>query len=362
MRWSVNLGRLFGIRVELHVTFVLFIGWIAVNQGLFTGNVMRAAAAVALLLLVFCCVVLHELGHALTARRFGIATRDIVLLPIGGVARLERMPEKPGQEMLVAVAGPAVNVLIAALLVLLMTLTGRPTDLARLGGGLVETLLLVNVLMVLFNLIPAFPMDGGRVLRALLAMRLPYLRATKIASAVGQGAALLLGVAGLYYFNNWMLAFVALFVFLAAGEERALVQTRTSLTGLPVRAAMLTDFRHLEVGEPLRRAVEYLMTGSQQDFPVLDGGELRGVLTRAGLVTALERRGLDAPVEEAMNPTPCSADAGEPLEGVVSRMRGRDCSVVPVLEQGRLVGLVTVENVGDLLLVREALRRYASGG
>jgi len=361
MRWSVNIGRLFGIRVELHVTFLLFIGWIAVNQGLLTGDVKRAAMAVALLLLVFCCVVLHELGHALTARLFGIATRDIVLLPIGGVARLERMPEKPGQEMLVAVAGPAVNVAIAALLVLFMTLTGRSTDLAHFGDGLIESLLLVNVLMLLFNLIPAFPMDGGRVLRALLALRLPYLRATKIASAVGQGAALLLGVAGLFYFNNWMLAFVALFVFLAAGEERALVQTRTSLTGLPVRAAMLTDFRHLDVREPLRRAVEYLMTGSQQDFPVLEGLTLRGVLTRAGLVAALERRGLDVPVGEAMSPNPCSADADEPLEGVVSRMRGRDCSVVPVLEQGRLVGLVTLDNVGDLLLVRAALRRYASG-
>jgi Zn-dependent protease/CBS domain-containing protein len=361
MRWSVNVGRLFGIRVELHVTFLLFIGWIAINQGLLTGDVGRAAMAVALLLLVFGCVVLHELGHALTARRFGIATRDIVLLPIGGVARLERMPEKPGQEMLVAVAGPAVNVAIGALLVLLMKLTGRPTDLARFGDGLIESLLLVNLLMVLFNLIPAFPMDGGRVLRALLALRLPYLRATKIASAVGQGAALLLGVAGLFYFDNWMLAFVALFVFLAAGEERALVQTRTSLTGLPVRAAMLTDFRHLETTEPLRLAVEYLMTGSQQDFPVLEGATLRGVLTRAGLVAALQRHGLEVPVGEAMNPNPCSADADEPLEGVVSRMRGQECAVVPVLEQGRLVGLLTLDNVGDLLLVREALRRRSAG-
>jgi Zn-dependent protease len=361
MRWSVNIGRLFGIRVELHVTFLLFIGWIAINQGLLTGDVKRAVMAVALLLLVFCCVVLHELGHALTARRFGIATRDIVLLPIGGVARLERMPEKPGQEMLVAVAGPAVNVAIAVILWLFIRLTGRPTDLAHFGDGLTESLLLVNVLMLLFNLIPAFPMDGGRVLRALLALWLPYLRATRIASAVGQGVALLLGVAGLFYFNNVMLAFVALFIFLAAGEERALVQTRTSLTGLPVRAAMLTDFRHLDVHEPLRRAVEYLMTGSQQDFPVLEGATLCGVLTRAGLVAALRSRGLDVPVGEAMSLNPCSADADEPLDAVVSRMRGHDCPVVPVLEQGRLVGLVTLDNVGDLLLVREALRKHASG-
>ncbi len=362
MRWSVHIGSLFGIRVELHVTFLLFIGWIAVNQGLLAGDVRRAGEAVALLLLVFGCVVLHELGHALTARRFGIATRDIVLLPIGGVARLERMPEKPLQEMLVAVAGPLVNVVIAALLVLLMTIAGWSTDLAHFGSGLVESLLVVNVLMLLFNLVPAFPMDGGRVLRALLALRLPYLRATKIASAVGQGVALLLGVAGFFYFHQWMLPFVALFVFIAAGEERALVQTRTSLTGLPVRAAMLTDFRHLDVREPLRRAVEYLMTGSQQDFPVLEGAMLCGVLTRSGLVAALQRHGLDVPVGEVMSPNPCSADADEPLEAVVARMRGRECPVVSVLEQGRLVGLVTLDNVGDLLQVRAALRKYASGG
>jgi len=366
---SIQLFRVFGIRIgaspSWFLVLFLMIYWLSSYfQRVLTdsSNTTAFVVAVAATLLFFLSLLLHELGHALTARRFGIATRDIVLLPIGGVARLERMPEKPGQEMLVAVAGPAVNVAIAALLVLFMTLTGRPIDLDHFGDGLIGSLLLVNVLMLLFNLIPAFPMDGGRVLRALLALRLPYLRATKIASAVGQGAALLLGVAGLFYFNNWMLAFVALFVFLAAGEERALVQTRASLTGLPVRAAMLTDFRHLEVGEPLRRAVEYLMTGSQQDFPVLDGGELRGVLTRAGLVAALERRGPDVPVEEAMSPNPSSADAGEPLEGVVSRMRGRDSSVVPVLEQGRLVGLVTVDNVGDLLLVREALRRYTAGG
>ena len=154
------------------------------------------------------------------------------LLPIGGVARLERMPEQPRQEILVAVAGPAVNVAIAALLYALMKAVEHPTDLAELlRGGVLETLLLVNVVMVVFNLVPAFPMDGGRVLRALLALRLPYMQATRIASAVGQGAALLLGVVGLFYLQNWTLAFIALFVFLAAGEERALVQTRTSLTG-----------------------------------------------------------------------------------------------------------------------------------
>ena len=226
MRWSVNVGRPFGIRVELHVTFLLFVGWIAVDGGLLAGRWGSAATAVALLLLAFGCVVLHELGHALAARRFGIATRDIVLLPFGGVARLERMPERPQQELLVASAGPAVNAAIAVLLALLLAVTRHPTALDDLRGGLIENLLLVNVLMVLFNLLPAFPMDGGRVLRALLALRLSHARATRVATLVGQGAALLLAVAGPALFHSGMLVVVALFVFLAAGQERAMAGAR----------------------------------------------------------------------------------------------------------------------------------------
>jgi Zn-dependent protease len=233
MRWSLNIGRVFGIRLEVHVTFLLFLGWVAMDQGLLAGRPEAALQAVMLTLLVFACVVLHELGHALTARRFGVATRDIVLLPIGGVARLERMPDRPQQELLVAVAGPAVNVVIAAALVLLLVLTGHPTALADLGDGMLELLLVVNVVMVLFNMIPAFPMDGGRVLRSLLALRLPFLQATRIAAGVGQVAAVLLGAAALFAFHNWLLAFAALFVFRAAGEERARVQARAVPPGPP---------------------------------------------------------------------------------------------------------------------------------
>src|SRR5437867_5149536 len=166
MRWSLGIGTIAGIRVELHVTFVLFVGWVAISRGLLTGQLGPSLAAVALLLAIFACVLLHELGHALAARRYGIVTRDIILLPIGGVARLMRMPERPQQEIVVAIAGPAVNVAIAALLALVLVGLGHPLGLPALGGGLLEALLLVNLWMVLFNLVPAFPMDGGRVLRA----------------------------------------------------------------------------------------------------------------------------------------------------------------------------------------------------
>ncbi|OGF10429.1 MAG: hypothetical protein A2W00_01395 [Candidatus Eisenbacteria bacterium RBG_16_71_46] len=361
MRWSLSIGRIAGVRVELHVTFLMFIAWIAIAQGLLGGDVLRALAAVGLLLTVFACVLLHELGHALAARRYGIQTRDIVLLPIGGLARLQRMPEEPRHEIVVALAGPAVNVVIAAALFAWLYAARQPLTPIVLGGGFIETLFAINVAMVVFNMVPAFPMDGGRVLRAALALRLPYVRATRIASLVGQGFALLFGVVGLFW-GNIVLMFVGLFVFLAASEERALVETRSTLSGLPVRAAMLTEFQSLGLRDPLQRAVDHLMASNQAEFPVLDGGYPVGVLTRGELVQGLQRQGAEAPVEGAMRADDLVVEAAEPLEDVVERMRARGRSAVAVTQHGRLVGVLTLENVGDLLLVREALRRHRGQG
>jgi len=359
MRWSFGIGRIAGIRVEVHVTFLLFIGWIAISRGLFAGHTAQALSSVLLLLLIFACVLLHELGHALAARRYGIKTRDIILLPIGGLARLQRMPDKPLQEIVVALAGPAVNLLIALALRVFVPGLDRPLLEMASGGGLVESLLVVNIAMLGFNLIPAFPMDGGRVLRAVLALWLPYVQATRIASTIGQAIALLFGLVGLLN-NNVMLMFVALFVFLAAAEERALIQHRASLAGLPVRAAMVTDFRALDPRDPLRRAVDLLVAGSQQDFPVVDGGTPLGILNRADLVMALQQHGVDVPVGEVLRHDDEYADAAEPLEDAIQRMRERGRSALPVLHQGGLVGLITLENVGDLLVVRDALRRFGT--
>jgi Zn-dependent protease len=365
MRWSLSLGTIAGIRVQLHFTFLLFVGWIAVTRGLLTGHPAQALGAVLLLLLVFTCVLLHELGHALAARRYGIPTRDITLLPIGGVARVTRMPDKPQQEIVVAVAGPAVNVAIAILLAAISKGLHRPFSETFMRGGILESLLVVNIVMILFNMIPAFPMDGGRVLRALLALRLPYPRATRIASTVGQAIAIVFGVVGLFGIPgvinpSAILVFIALFVFLAAGEEQAQAQTRSTISGLPVSAAMVTEFHTLDVGDPVRRAVDYLMAGAQQDFPVMDGGEHLGMLSRADLVSALGKRGGEVAVGSVLRMDHEYAAPDEPLEQALHRMRSRGRQALPVLQQGRLVGLLTLDNVGDLLLVREALRRFAS--
>ena len=321
------------------------------------------------MLLVFSCVLLHELGHALAARRYGIKTRDIVLLPIGGVARLERMPEKPQQEMVVAIAGPLVNVVIAGIL---FTLVGWHHSIIEAieRGGLPETLLLVNVVMIAFNLIPAFPMDGGRMLRAGLALAMPYPRATRIASTVGQGIAVLFGLVALFPKElthglidqpPMTLMFIALFVFIAASEERKSVDKRTTLAGLPVRDAMVTDFRWLEVSDPLQRAIDFLMSGSQQDFPVLEQGVPIGILTRSDLVRGLKQHGAAAPVGSVIRRELEFAEAFEPLEAAIQRMRAQARSALPVLHHGGLVGLITLDTIGDLLTVRDALRRHQGG-
>jgi Zn-dependent protease/CBS domain-containing protein len=364
MGWSLTIGRIAGIRVELHFTFLLAIGWIAVQYGLLTGQPGQAIVAVVTMLLVFVCVLLHELGHALTARRYGIPTRDITLLPIGGVARLAHMPDKPSQEIVVAIAGPLVNVALALLLAVFVRPFSRPVEELLKSDSILVTLLAVNVVMILFNMIPAFPMDGGRVLRAVLTMRIGYARATSVAARVGQGIAILFGMVGLLgvpglFGPNVMLMFIALFVFVAASEERSHVQTRSTIHGLPVRSAMVTDFHALNVRDPLQRAVDYLMAGSQQDFPVVDGANPVGVLTRSELVSALGRRGSDVPVGDVVRRDSEYAAEDEPLDMALQRMRETGRLTLPVLRAGSLVGLLTLDNIGDLLLVREALRRHA---
>lgn len=354
MKWSWRIGRVAGVDVYMHATFLILIGYVAWMHYSLRGSFSDVFTGVAFICTLFAIVVLHELGHALTARRYGIRTRDITLLPIGGVARLERMPEDPRQELLVALAGPAVNVALAALLFAIIA-PAALRDVHLVGGNFLANLFLANVFLAGFNLIPAFPMDGGRVLRALLAMRMEYVRATEIAARIGQGLALVFGAVGLFW--NPFLVFIALFVWMGAAGEAGMVQMKSALGGIPIRRVMITDYQTLSPHDPLSRAVEHIMAGFQQDFPVVEGSRVVGVLTRADLMTALAQRGLGAPVGNVMQREFQTADPAEMAETVFARLQQCNCHSLPVVQNAQLVGIVTAENVGEFLMIQSALSK-----
>jgi Zn-dependent protease/CBS domain-containing protein len=364
MSWSYPVARLLGSEIRIHVTFLLFLVWIGVARYI-QGGAAAAAESLLLILAIFACVLAHEFGHALAARRYGIATPDITLLPIGGLARLERMPEKPAEEIVVALAGPAVNVVIAALLFLIL---GARFDLATLnaldnpGASLLVQIAAINVFLVLFNMIPAFPMDGGRVLRALLAMRMGPARATAIAARVGQALAFGLGFLGLL--GNPMLIFIAIFVYIAASAEAQASGLQDISRRLGVRDAMITQFEALPPIATVADAVECLLRTTQHEFPVVDGaGRLRGVLTRDAIIAALSRTGMETPVLDVMRREVPTVPAHGRLDTALRHLQETREPVVAVIHaDGRLAGYITAENVGELLLVARAGESGRGGG
>ena len=360
MGWSFSLGRIAGTEVRIHVTFFLLLAWFGLAAGM-AGTAADGIEAVLFILAVFACVLAHEYGHVLTARRFGIGTRDITLLPIGGVASIEKMPEKPGQELLIAIAGPAVNVVIA---VLLFGLFGARLDPSGVGAvdnanvDFVTRLALVNVLLVVFNLLPAFPMDGGRVLRALLSFKLDRTRATRIAAGIGQAVAFGLGFLGL--FGNPLLLFIALFVFLAARHESYAVALGEATKGVSMARATITSFASLGTDSTVGQAAQALLATTQREFPVTDGsGRLRGVLTRDGMIQALTQTGPDTSVLDVMLRDIPVVNVRAPLQEAVERLQTSGQSLIGVVDEAeRVVGIVTLENLAEFMMVDEATRGW----
>jgi Zn-dependent protease/CBS domain-containing protein len=357
MSWSFSIGRLAGTDVRIHLTFFLLIAWFALSAGS-RGGTTDAIVAVLFVLAVFACVLAHEFGHVLMAQRFGIKTRDVTLLPIGGVANIERMPEKPEQELAIALAGPAVNVVIATVLILAF---GIDTDPQRLSASLtgsfsdfVNRLALVNVILVVFNMLPAFPMDGGRVLRALLSFRLDRSLATRIAASIGQAVAFGLGFLGL--FGNPLLLFIALFVFLAASHESYAVEVSEATKGARLKQATITAFETLDTDATVGRAAQLLLSTSQKDFPVCDtDGRLQGVLTRDGIIRALSDAGPDERVVEVMIREVPTLNCRAPLSDAVASLgMGRQPLVGVIDDSGRVVGIVTSENISEYMMIHQA--------
>ncbi|MCS0504897.1 site-2 protease family protein [Ancylobacter mangrovi] len=356
MPWSLTVGHVYGTAVRIHVTFLLFLVWIWAayyRQG-GSGAAWEGVAFVALL---FLCVLLHEFGHILAARRYGVKTPEVTLWPFGGIARLERIPEKPSEELVVAIAGPLVNVVIAAVLLLFL---GGHVGMEHIENienpqvSLVAKLAAANIFLVVFNLIPAFPMDGGRVLRALLAMTMGHAQATQTAASIGQALAIGLGFLGI--FGNPMLIVIAIFVFLAASGEAGSVQMKQAAQGLLVQDAMITQFETLGPQASVGDAAEALIRTTQKEFPVVDGaGHLRGVLTRDAMIHALQKSGPAASVIEAMQGEVPTVPVRSPLDAALRLLTEKRAPVVGVLDAaGRLVGLLSPENVGEMMMLRAA--------
>lgn len=379
MGTSLTLFRIAGIELKVHWSFALILIWGAVTYGVTTGNwIAGAAYGVLVILLLFVCVTLHEFGHAVAARRYGVRVPSITLLPIGGVAQLERMPDKPSHELAISLAGPLVNVALVVLLLPLAwavsALSGAPNAGLNPGAwiersqgigisNLLSYLAAVNLVLALFNLLPAFPMDGGRILRALLAMRLPYVRATRIAVVVGRLVAVPLAIWGIASGNILMLL-VAFFVYMGGGAERDAVEVRTVLERIPVQKAMVPVMQRLYTSETLQRAVDLIISSYQQDFPVFDlGNRYAGVLTRTRLVDSLRALGPEARVGEAltgMRPMPM-LPLGGTLADVWEQMARSGSRVVVIQDGGQFVGLLNVEDITEIVHVMGAAFERTSG-
>ncbi len=342
MKWSFQLARIAGIDVRIHATFFLLLAWFGFVYYA-EGGYGAMVIGLSFIILLFVCVVLHEFGHALAARAYGINTPDITLLPIGGIARLERMPEKPIQELVVALAGPAVNVVIAFGLYLVIGRFFGLGDIAELAGGggnLLAQLLAINVILVVFNLLPAFPMDGGRVLRALLATRLGHTRATLIAATVGQIVAVLFGLVGIFGGNPFLL-FIAVFVFFGARAEAAFATYKESAETVRVAAVMQPMGPVLSPGMTVSDAVQSAMQGHNGILPVTDDSlQLLGVVPAEALARAL-RWDPSARIDAMIRRDFPALSADGSLASAAQAVQSSGQTVLPVVNRGgQLVGLL----------------------
>jgi Zn-dependent protease/CBS domain-containing protein len=364
MSWSLNIGKVAGTVVRIHLTFLLFLAWIFAASYA-SGGAATAWDSVLFMVLLFLCVLLHEFGHIFTARAFGVPTPYVTLLPIGGVAQLEHIPEEPGQEFLIAIAGPLVNVVVTILLVAFAGATLQTSAAAGLDNThipMINRLAAVNLFLAVFNMIPAFPMDGGRVLRALLATRFGYVRATEIAAVIGQFVAFVLGFVGLMY--NPILIFIAIFVYLAASSEAHMVALRAVSRGVPVSHAMMTHFESLSPEAHLDEAVQTLLRTGQGEFPVIDGaGKPVGVVGRADLIRAIKERGPDARVADAMSADMPTIGYRRCLEDAFKLLQQKQAPAVGVTDAGgKLVGLITGETIAEMMMLQDALPKGARAG
>lgn len=357
MKWSFRIAKIAGIDVYIHASFFLLLLWVGFTDWSAEGTIDAVAEGLFFVVTLFACIVMHEMGHALAARNYGIQTRDITLWPIGGVASLESMPEKPLHEIVVALAGPLVNVVIAGLIWLWLSAYDALPDMSMIlqgEGSFLFHLMVVNLVLALFNLLPAFPMDGGRVLRAALSFFFQRAQATRYAAGIGQFFAIVFGLLGLFG-QGPLLLLVAVFLWFAAAAESSMEQMRASVMQLKVRQAMMTDFSVLDVDDVLGRAVDLTLASHQRNYPVRETGQFIGLLTQNELLRALASSGATAPVRHIALAPLMITKAEDSLIDLLQRMQQQGMTAAVVYDNDQLAGFVTLENILELVQFRDAL-------
>ncbi len=355
-KWSLSLGSFSGIKVFIHWTFFILIGWIFLMHFRMGHGFSEGLSGVLFILVLFACVVLHEFGHALTAKRFGVSTRDITIYPIGGIASLESMPSRPVQELQVALAGPAVNVIIAGLLWIYLKSTGQIPDfgvinISMTGTSFLFNLLYVNIVLAVFNLIPAFPMDGGRVLRSLLAMKMDQQKATNIAAKIGQFLAIIFVFFGFFY--DFWLVFIGMFIFLGAGAESKAEEIKHSLEGIRVKDVLMTKFTMLNLEYTLQIAASHLLNSNEKSFLVTENNKIVGILDYKAIVTGLHDGKMDAGIGGFMQKDFHWLRNEDKITDILPLMQIGDQSLFPVKnDDDNLAGVISAENISKWIQTR----------
>lgn len=356
MQWSFRAGKILGIEFRIHITFPLLLLFIYLSEAA-RGGAEQGLRAVLFVSAIFASVLIHEIGHALIARCYGREAKSITLLPIGGIATMEEMPEKPIQEITMSLVGPFINLAIAVILYIFIggwSGIGTP----RLSPGsiyqFITELIKVNIILAVFNLITAFPMDGGRVLRGILASRMDYIKATSAAVSIGQALAMFFIFFGIFF--NWWLALIGFFLYVGAGSEKQQVMLRSVLHRVPASEAMVTDFQQLKPNEMLSEALEHIYHGCQEDFPVVGDRGVEGVLTRMRVLSAIHERNFTIPVAEIMDRNFISADLRTPLDDIYRKLSADNKTSIVIMDNGQLKGMLCLDNISRFFMFQAAVK------
>jgi Zn-dependent proteases len=358
MRGAFKTLTIRGISLYVHWTFFLLFGWVLLVNANTGNNFEQLGWSLLFIIAVFACVTLHEFGHAMMARRFGINAKNIVLLPIGGIASIEKFPDNPRQELAISIAGPLVNIAIAILLWLFLMpgtpFWSRPHDISIMHGhDFIRNLQIVNLVLAAFNLIPAFPMDGGRILRALLGLKLNYIQATTIAANIGRAIAILFIVLGILFINP-LLAFIGVFILFAASSEEYYLRLKSLVKGIRLNEVLMCDYDSLQSDMTVQEAANILDSNHSKYFVLMDGATPVGSIKRLEIVKAVADMKYNEPIKNLVNEKLEFLDGSQHVETVLEKLAQNEERIFPVMDNGHFRGVVNLHHVIEYMLLHKA--------